>query len=452
MGPPEYFDHLIHRFSLTALAHGISYTRFQVFFQDHHIYLPQLRLHRLGLGEDVNTVLALLHHGDNFVQVAFGNFQSMQWSCPAVSPIHVPHFNPPPGDLSSRHKSVNIIVMPNLWLVFSTGLLTGGVTCLAVQGGLLTASLAATGGADSPPRSRFLPTLAFVSAKLVAYIALGAALGFLGTAVQPSPIARAVFQGLVAVYMLGVAGALLDLHPVFRYFIFSPPRFVTRWLRSTSKSTDVQAGQLFTPALLGAATVLIPCGTTQAMMVLALASANPLWGAAIMGAFVLGTWPLFLGLGAIVTGAQSAFRSLFIKLASVGIAVMAVWTFSGALALSGHPVNLAAAASDIYCTLTFCGPVSASAAAANHATIEILPNGYRTDNSVLKAGSQVQLTLKNSGAQGCVQAFTIPALGISQVVPPGTTKDIQITVPQKAGTLAYTCAMGMYSGQFTVVN
>jgi len=341
--------------------------------------------------------------------------------------------------------------MPDLWLVFTTGLLTGGVTCLAVQGGLLTASLAQTGAADSPPRSRFLPTLTFILAKLIAYLALGALLGLLGTAVQPSPQIRAVFQGLIAFYMLGIAGALLDLHPWFRYFIFTPPRFITRWLRSTSKSTSTRLNQFFTPALLGAATVLIPCGTTQAMMVLALASASPLWGAAIMGAFVLGTGPLFLGLGAIVTGAQSAFRSLFIKLASVGIAVMAIWTFSGALALSGHPVNLGSVAGDVYCTLTFCSSASA-AAPVNHATIEILSSGYRSDASVLKAGSRVTLTLKNTAAGGCVQAFTIPALGISQVVPPGTTKDIQITVPQKTGTLAYTCAMGMYSGEFSVVN
>ena len=74
MSPPEYFYHLIHRFCLPALAYSVGHTRPQMFFQDHHIYLPQLRLHRLGLGEYVNAVLSLLHHGDDFVQVTFGNF------------------------------------------------------------------------------------------------------------------------------------------------------------------------------------------------------------------------------------------------------------------------------------------------------------------------------------------------------------------------------------------
>ena len=317
---------------------------------------------------------------------------------------------------------------------------------MAVQGGLLTACLAAGNQETTPSKSRIITTLAFLTAKLLTYMLLGALLGLIGTAVQPTPILRAIFQGLVAIYMLGVAGALLNLHPLFRYFIFSPPRFITRWIRNQSK-----AGQLFTPVILGASTIFIPCGTTQAMMALSLATASPLWGAAIMGAFVLGTWPLFLGVGIAVSGALSSLRSSVLKFAAAGIAVMALWTFSGALALSGHPLNLASAAQSVYCTVTFCASQGQSAP-SNHATIEILSSGYRADTSVLKAGSQVALTLKNSGAAGCAQAFTIPALGISEVVPPGTTKDITITVPQKTGRLAYTCAMGMYSGEFTVIN
>lgn len=341
--------------------------------------------------------------------------------------------------------------MPNLWLVFLTGLLTGGVTCLAVQGGLLATCLAAGSQEDAPAvplKSRAFPTLVFLVSKLIAYTLLGALLGLIGTAVQPTPFLRALFQAVVAVYMLGVAGALLNLHPVFRYFIFSPPSFVTRWIRSQSK-----AGQIFTPALLGAATVLIPCGTTQAMMALALTTAHPVWGAAIMAVFVLGTWPLFMGLGLLITGAVSALRTTVLKVASVGIMAMAFWTLSGALALFGYPINLASAARSVYCTVTFCSPGAVDQRGpATRATIEILPDGYRSDVSTLKAGSQVTLTLKNTGSRGCAQAFTIPALNISEVVPPGTSKDLTITVPAKAGRLAYTCAMGMYSGEFSVVN
>jgi sulfite exporter TauE/SafE len=288
--------------------------------------------------------------------------------------------------------------------------------------------------------------LAFVVAKLATYVILGLLLGLIGTTLQPSLFLRAIFQGLVAIYMLGVAGALLQLHPLFRYFIFSPPKFITRWIRSQSKSD-----QLFTPVILGASTVLIPCGTTQAMMALALASASPLWGAAIMGAFVLGTWPLFLGLGILVSGVLSGLNIYVLKFAALGIVAMSLWTLTGAFALAGRPINLASLSQSVYCTLTFCPPTSSSTP-VDHLTIDILNSGYRADSAVLKAGSKVTLTLTNSQASGCAQAFTIPALQISEFVPPGTTKDITITVPSTPGRLAYTCAMGMFSGEFSVVN
>src|SRR3989344_7058661 len=103
----------------------------------------------------------------------------------------------PPWGICQAINFVIILPMPNLWLVFTTGLLTGGVTCLAVQGGLLTASLAAAGKSDNTrPLARAFPTLAFLTAKLVAYILLGALLGLVGTAIQPTPIFRAIFQGL----------------------------------------------------------------------------------------------------------------------------------------------------------------------------------------------------------------------------------------------------------------
>src|SRR3989344_6339094 len=167
--------------------------------------------------------------------------------------------------------------MPNLWLVFTTGLLTGGITCMAVQGGLLASALIGNNESGIRNNGKVWGTTAFLVAKLVAHIALGFGLGALGSVLTLSLGARAALQGFVAVYMLGVAGAMLDVHPTFRYFLIQPPRFLTRLVRNQSKSKNI-----FAPALLGALTIFIPCAITQAMAVVALGTGNPLLSAAIM--------------------------------------------------------------------------------------------------------------------------------------------------------------------------
>jgi len=92
--------------------------------------------------------------------------------------------------------------------------------------------------------------------------------------------------------MIATAGRLLNLHPIFRYTVIQPPTFVLRYLNKISKDSS-----FFAPIMLGALTVLIPCGVTQAMMVLAIGTGSFFYGALIMSAFVLGTSPVFFLLG-----------------------------------------------------------------------------------------------------------------------------------------------------------
>src|SRR6266436_9844288 len=217
--------------------------------------------------------------------------------------------------------------------IFLTGLLTGGLTCMAVQGGLLAATIAqreeerlkekATEGAA-------LPIVSFLATKLIAYTILGFLLGLLGSAFQLSLTAKVVMQFFVVIFMLGTALNILNVHPIFRYFVIQPPRFLTRLVRKQSKSKD-----LFAPAILGAVTVFIPCGTTQAMMALAIASGKPLYGAAILFAFVLGTSPVFFLLGYFATRLGDALHQKFMRVAAIAIIILAVFNANNAIALTG---------------------------------------------------------------------------------------------------------------------
>src|SRR6266849_3744065 len=190
--------------------------------------------------------------------------------------------------------------------IFLTGLLTGGLTCMAVQGGLLAATLAQSEEERLKEKAKggnALPILAFLGAKLTAYTLLGFLLGWFGSFFQLSLSVQTILDFAIVIFMIGTALNILNVHPIFRYFVIQPPRFLTRLVRKQSKSKD-----MFAPALLGAFTVFISCGTTQAMMAFAIASGKPLTGAAILFAFILGTSPLFFVLGYFATKLGDMFQ------------------------------------------------------------------------------------------------------------------------------------------------
>src|SRR5258708_31477490 len=199
----------------------------------------------------------------------------------------------------------------NLWVIFTTGLFVGGLTCLAVQGGLLASVITARDDCakkQGKVKHTVFPTLAFLITKLAAYTILGFILGAFGGAINISDKVQSTMQLIAGLYMLAVAGNLLNLHPIFRYAIIQPPRFLTRIVRNQSKSKD-----LFAPAFLGVLTIFIPCGTTIAMETITISSANAFTGAAIMAAFILGTMPLFFGVGALTSVLGDTYQKNFFK-------------------------------------------------------------------------------------------------------------------------------------------
>lgn len=324
----------------------------------------------------------------------------------------------------------------NLLTIFLTGLLTGGLTCLAVQGGLLATAIAQRKeGVDGAKANKLLPIISFLLAKLIAYTIFGFLLGWLGSFFTLSLAMRIFLQVLIAVFMIGTALSLLDVHPIFRYFIIQPPRFLTKLVRNQSKSADI-----FTPALLGLMTIFIPCGTTQAMMALAISTGSSLAGGLIMLAFILGTMPLFFILGYSATSLSAKWQKNFYRLASIAIILLALYSIVGAISLTGatwlpDKKNVS----------------NVSQPSQKEITILITNNGYYPNNLDIKAGEEITLTIKNENAYSCAQAFTIPKFGIEEIVEPGTEKIIKFTAPEDLEKIAFTCSMGMYRGVFNVV-
>jgi sulfite exporter TauE/SafE len=353
-----------------------------------------------------------------------------------------------------------------IWVAFITGLTTGGLSCMAVQGGLLASSLAGQLEKDmQQKRIKNLhiapPILLFLLAKLAAYTLLGFLLGALGSMLQLTLTMRAVLQFLIGVFMIGNALRMLNVHPFFRIFSFEPPAALTRFIRKYSK----KEANWVTPLVLGALTVFIPCGVTQTMMAVALGSGNPLFGAAIMFAFVLGTSPVFFALVYLAARLGTRLEKNFNRFTAVVILLLGILAINSGLNLLGSPISLnrlvglqttsapqssealapAITAPEISQAETASVPTEASQPL--ELTLYVRNNGY--DPQVLHAFPDRPVTFKlvTENTRSCSRAFTIPELRVEQILEQTGTQTVQIPAQPYGKVLAFSCSMGMYTGQ-----
>lgn len=342
----------------------------------------------------------------------------------------------------------------NLLIIFLTGLTTGGLTCLALQGGLLTSVIANSpslrGGTPTRQSSPFPSILSFLTAKLFIHTILGFLLGLLGASISLSPTTRGWLQIAIGIYLFGIAGNLLNLHPIFRYFVITPPKFLSKIAKNESKSSSI-----FAPAILGLMTLLIPCATTQAMEVIAIGTGNPWYAASIMFAFILGTSPTFLIFGFLLEKGSVSFKKYFPGIAGTAMIIMSVFSVNTGIAVMGSPYTI----QNFYQVATTSvsrqgGTPSTKSVLGDNtqtATINVKNSGYSPGNITLKKGVLTKLKLITNDVESCSRAFTIPALNISKLLPQTGETIIEFT-PTKEGALTFACSMGMYTGKFNIIN
>jgi sulfite exporter TauE/SafE len=339
---------------------------------------------------------------------------------------------PPRGDVK----------MNQFLLAFITGLTTGGISCFAVQGGLLTSALATDEEINISKNLKTKALIAFLLAKLAAYTLLGFVLGLVGSKLIITPKVQGLLQIIIGIYMLIMAANLVNLHPFFKRFVITPPKFIFKLLRNQTKVKS-----FFTPIFLGALTILIPCGITQGFMLLAVSASNPIISAGILFAFILGTSPVFFIIGMAAT--ELFKRKAFAIVAALVVATMGIISINSGQTLRGsvHTIQ------NYWAVLTESNVDRRSPLVKDgvqNVTINVTNRGYQADVNTLKLGIPVKLTLVTNNVTGCSRAFTIPNYNLSKVLPQTGTETLDFT-PTKTGILTYTCSMGMYSGTFNVI-
>jgi uncharacterized protein len=409
-------------------------------------------------------------------------------------------------------------------IAFVTGLTTGGLSCLAVQGGLLASSLThqieqdmlgqttAPGlkGKNRPTGKQIqakklhpstaLPIALFLAAKVFSYTMLGFLLGALGTVLQLTPMMRAILLIAIGVFMVGNALRIFNIHPFFRIFALEPPKFVTRYIRKTAK----RGADLATPLFLGALTVLIPCGVTQAMMAVAIGTGDPVKGALLMLAFTLGTSPVFFAVAYLTTQLGARLEKFFMRFVAVVVLILGIVTYISGLRLAGVPVGLpdwlkgnstasqaaflptktivrayipptlALPATAIPAGASAVDPVNpppsqvspdpsvanpisplASEAAVSPPTgsttselyLNALNYGYDPQVLYASAGIPLKLNVVTNNTRSCAIAFVIPDLNYETLLPISGRTTIDIPAQEAGKVMGFTCSMGMYTGE-----
>ncbi|WP_189165902.1 sulfite exporter TauE/SafE family protein [Sphaerisporangium melleum] len=352
----------------------------------------------------------------------------------------------------------------------AAGLVAGTASCTAVQGGILIGLIrrragtahrhpAPTGGHRSRSPEGAGVVAAFVGGRLVSHTVAGGLLGLLGDSVRLPPPARAVL-------LLGAGTAVVV--------------YAVRVAVSTGRPPPACAGQIATPVpepepaepsgavaeravarpdrrgvgragVLGAATVLIPCGVTLSMQAVAVSSGSWAGGAAVMAGFVAGTAPGFALLGLLVRRVTS--RRLA-ALAAAGALVAGVVTVAAGLRLAGwlpawaDPAATSGVAARTSDGASGTGDVAGAATVVRADGTQVLtiwatPEGFRPGVTAAQAGRPMEIVFRTAGNRGCTRTLTVQ--GHDVTLPESGERAVRLP-PQGPGRLRYVCGMGMYVG------
>ncbi len=344
------------------------------------------------------------------------------------------------GDLSKGGVFVALLL----------GLAAGVSTCMALVGGLLlalTASYTAQRtrtAADAGALGSLRPALVFMVGRIVGYGVLGAALGALGASISLPTRIVAILMIVVAVVMTLIGARLTGLSPRIAGWSPTLPTGLARGLGldtgSVTAYSDTRA------LLLGAASFFLPCGFTQAVQIYALSTGSPMTAGVIMAVFAIGTAPGLLALAGLPALMPDRMRPSLLRIVGVVVIGFAVVNASAGLRLAGigfpsfGPTAAAAAAVPA-------GSVNADGTQTLHTYQDV--NGYTPSNVTIYAGMPTTWTIESLNAQTCATFLRIPDLDGAVTLKKGLNV---LKLPAlKAGTLSYTCSMGMYGATITIV-
>lgn len=380
-------------------------------------------------------------------------------------------------------------------MLFIIGLLTS-VHCIAMCGGINLSQCIPQSNLKVKELSKtdtFKPALFYNLGRVISYTVVGFILGFVGllfgggSDVGIPVIVQGILKLIAGDFMIIMGINMLGIFPFLRKIQPRIPKFFGQKLGKEKNRS---------PLIVGMLNGLMPCGPLQSMQIVALASGNPFIGALSMFVFSLGTVPLMLGFGSVISALGKKFTDKVMNIGAVLVVVLGLAMISQGGSLSGFfQPNMLLVATILLCAVgvvynipfkkerykrvsTFSAFVIAVALLSlwsTHGTsvgggsglssnngIEIVegkqivnstlyPGGY--PNITVQVGTPVKWTIDapEGSINGCNNRINIKEYGVNNYSFNYGENVIEFT-PERTGKFQYSCWMGMIYGSITVVD
>ena len=314
-------------------------------------------------------------------------------------------------------------------MLFVIGLLTS-VHCIAMCGGINLSQCVPRGEEPAGPGrfAAFKPAFLYNLGRVISYTIIGGVLGFAGLLLGGGSstglpvVAQGILKIIAGIFMVVMGINMLGIFPWLRKL---QPRMPERFAK---------AGKGKGPLVVGLLNGLMPCGPLQSMQIVALASGNPLAGALSMLLFSLGTVPLMLGLGSIISALGKKFSQKVMAVGAVLVVVLGLAMLSQGASLARFTP----------------APDDGVQAVEDEQMIESTLSPRQYPDITVRAGTPVKwiIDAPRGSINGCNNRILIPEYGIEYSFQPGENV-IEFT-PGKPGRFQYSCWMGMIHGSITV--
>ena len=339
-------------------------------------------------------------------------------------------------------------------MLFIVGFLTS-VHCIAMCGGINLSQCIPEADDDNgkTPKNRIIfPSLLYNTGRVISYSVIGFLLGGMGMLLTGGGgmgiplLLQGILKIIAGLFMVIMGIKMLGWIPLLRKFqIRFPQRLVDKINKKRRRENR--------PFFIGLLNGLMPCGPMQSMQIIALGSGNPVAGAAAMLMFSLGTVPLMLGFGSMVSALGKKYTKIVMRVGSVLVVVLGLAMLSQGVSLSG--INM-------YRT----GTESAGIESEDTEELNVAKISASGDmqyvNSELDFGTYPEITVYSGipvkwtinvpeeVINGCNYKMVISTYGITHEFTPGENV-IEFT-PGESGTVQYTCWMGMINGKINIID
>ena len=196
--------------------------------------------------------------------------------------------------------------------------------CIGMCGGIVLAYSSIKIEPQSSKVSQSIAHLLYSFGRVTTYMILGAMFGALGGVALFSNNANGallIFTGIVMVLAgLSLMGKIKFLTIIEHSF--SSSNFYKNSFKSVLNSKSNSSFYI-----LGMLNGLLPCGFVYFFAITAASTADPLWGAIVMGVFGVSTIPAMFGLGFLTTLASAtSFRNMMMSLSSIAVILYGTYT------------------------------------------------------------------------------------------------------------------------------